>query len=66
MLADCAEQDPADAHVTTLAEEREINTFFRLESPSVVARLQEQFPDIGDSPDQRTVFLKLRELRNAW
>ena len=66
MLADCAEQDPADAHVTTLAEEREINTFFRLESPSVVARLQEQFPDIGDRPDQRTVFLKLRELRNAW
>ena len=66
MLADYEQQDPANAHVTTLAEERQINTFFRLDSPSVIARLQEQFPDIGDSPDARTVFLKLRELRNAW
>ena len=66
MLTDYAEQDPDNAHVTTLAEERQINTFFRLDSPSVIARLQEQFPDIGDSPDARTVFLKLRELRNAW
>ena len=66
MLTDYAEQDPADAHVTTLAEERQVNTFFRLDSPSVIARLQEQFPDIGDSPDARTVFLKLRELRNKW
>ncbi|MDH3749208.1 MAG: hydroxyacylglutathione hydrolase, partial [Gammaproteobacteria bacterium] len=55
-----------DALVTTLAQEREVNTFFRLDSPSVIARLQEQFPEIGDNPDARTVFLKLRELRNAW
>jgi len=37
-----------------------------LTSPSVIARLQESFPDIGDDPDPRTVFLKLRELRNQW
>jgi hydroxyacylglutathione hydrolase len=66
MLEDFENQDPADALVTTLAQEREINTFFRLNSPSVIARLQEQFPEIGDSPDERTVFLKLRELRNSW
>ena len=66
MLSDYENQDPADALVTTLAQEREINTFFRLDSPSVIARLQEQFPEIGDSPDERTVFLKLRELRNSW
>ena len=66
MLASYADQDPADALVTTLAQEREINTFFRLDSPAVIARLIEQFPEIGDSPDPRTVFLKLRELRNAW
>ncbi|MEX2495862.1 MAG: hydroxyacylglutathione hydrolase [Woeseia sp.] len=66
MLGTYADQDPARAHVTTLAEEREINVFFRLLSPGVIARLREDFPDIGDKPDARTVFLKLRELRNAW
>ena len=66
MLSDYESQDPNDALVTTLAQEREVNTFFRLDSPSVIARLQEQFPEIGDNPDARTVFLKLRELRNAW
>jgi hydroxyacylglutathione hydrolase len=66
MLADYESQDPADALVTTLAQEREMNTFFRLDSPSVIARLQEDFPEIGDRPDARTVFLKLRELRNNW
>ena len=66
MLASYENQDPNDALVTTLAEEREVNTFFRLDSPSVIARLQEQFPEIGDDPDPRTVFLKLRELRNSW
>lgn len=60
------DQDPTDALVTTLSQEREVNTFFRLDSPSVIARLQEQFPDIGSQPNTRTVFLKLRELRNSW
>jgi len=59
-------QDPNDALVTTLALEREINTFFRLTSPSVIARLQEIWPEISDSPSAETVFLKLRELRNSW
>jgi len=66
MLDQYENQDPADALVTTLAQEREMNTFFRLDSPSVIARLQEDFPEIGDNPNARTVFLKLRELRNKW
>jgi hydroxyacylglutathione hydrolase len=66
MLAKYKDQDPGNALVTTLAQEKEINTFFRLDSPSVIARLQEQFPDIGDNPAPRDVFLKLRELRNTW
>ena len=66
MIRDYENQDPADALVTTLAQEREVNTFFRLDSPSVIARLREDFPDIGDDPDPRTVFLKLRALRNSW
>jgi hydroxyacylglutathione hydrolase len=49
-----------------LALEREINTFLRLRSPSVIAHLRESFPDLPDNPDPQTVFLKLRELRNDW
>ena len=59
-------QDPANAHVTTLDEEKAVNTFFRLDSPGVVAKLVEDFPELGDAPDKRAVFLKLRELRNSW
>ena len=59
-------QDPSEALVTTLALEKEINTFFRLHSPTVIARLHDAFPDLPDDPDARTVFLKLRELRNEW
>ena len=66
MIADYENQDPNDALVTTLAREREMNVFFRLTSPSVIARLAEQHPDIGEQPNPRVVFLKLRELRNRW
>jgi hydroxyacylglutathione hydrolase len=66
MLGQVSGQDPNQPYVTTLAVEGEINTFFRLRSPSVIARLRETFPDLPDEPDPRTVFLKLRELRNKW
>ncbi len=60
------DQDPSRALVTTLALEKEINTFFRLHSASVIARLREAFPDLPEQPDAKTVFIKLRELRNRW
>jgi hydroxyacylglutathione hydrolase len=66
MLTRLADQDPANAHVTTFAEERKINTFFRLDSPSIIAGLRERFPDLPERPDPEVVFLRLRELRNAW
>lgn len=66
MIRDYENQDPADALVTTMAQERDMNTFFRLQSPAVIARLVEEFPEMGDEPDARAVFLKLRELRNSW
>ena len=66
MLDQLKGQDLDQAFVSTLAVEREINTFFRLTSPAVIARLREAFPDLPEKPDQRTVFLKLRELRNSW
>jgi hydroxyacylglutathione hydrolase len=66
LLPDMEMQDPSKPLVTTLALEREINTFFRLTSPSVIKRLREAFPDLAESPDPKIVFLKLRELRNKW
>ncbi len=59
-------QDPSKALVSNLAMEKEVNTFFRLQSPTVIAKLRESFPDLPDTPDAKTVFLKLRELRNQW
>lgn len=66
LLATAAAQDPADARITTLEDERRINTFFRLQNPEVIARLRDQFPTLGAAPDAKAVFLKLRELRNQW
>jgi len=66
LLEDVADQDPDAALVSTLGQEKDINTFFRLHSPSVIAGLRAEFPDLPDAPDPETVFLKLRELRNSW
>jgi hydroxyacylglutathione hydrolase len=66
LLDEVGGQDLNAALVSNLALEKEINTFFRLHSPSVIARLREAFPDLPETPDPKTVFLKLRELRNSW
>lgn len=65
-LAGAKAQKPEDARITTLGEEKRVNAFLRLQNPEVVARLRERFPEIGEKPDARTVFVKLRELRNSW
>jgi len=59
-------REPAEARVTTMGEEKRVNAFLRLQNPEVIARLRERFPEIGEKPDARTVFVKLRELRNSW
>ena len=66
LLDGLSEHDPEDALISTLALEKEVNAFFRLHSPSIIARLREAFPDLPDEPDPKTVFVKLRELRNDW
>ena len=66
LLREVGGRDPEDALISTLGLEKEINTFFRLANPSVIARLREAFSDLPESPDPMTVFLKLRELRNDW
>jgi hydroxyacylglutathione hydrolase len=65
-LALARAHEPTAARVTTLGEEKRVNTFFRLQNPEVIAKLREKFPEIGEKPDARTVFVKLRELRNKW
>jgi hydroxyacylglutathione hydrolase len=66
LLDDVMDQNLDSALVSTLAQEKDVNTFFRLHSPSVIARLREAFADLPDEVDPKTVFVKLRELRNAW
>jgi hydroxyacylglutathione hydrolase len=66
LLPQVTGQDPEATLVSTLDLEQQINTFFRLQSPAVIARLREKFPELSDAPDAKTVFLKLRELRNHW
>lgn len=66
LLGEIQGQDPSHAMVTTMGLEKEINTFFRLRSQSVIDALREKFPDLPKSPSPRDVFLKLRELRNSW
>jgi hydroxyacylglutathione hydrolase len=66
LLGKVADQDPGRALVSTLGLERQINTFLRLRSPTVIATLREKFPDLPDDPAERDVFLRLRELRNSW
>lgn len=66
LKAEVERQDTHDAMVTTLGLEKEINTFLRLHSPTLIAKLRETAPDLPDEPDEKTLFLKLRELRNDW
>ena len=66
LLESVRPQDPARSLVTTLGLEKEVNVFFRLDNSTVIARLRESFDDLPDEPDESTVFLKLRELRNEW
>jgi hydroxyacylglutathione hydrolase len=66
MLPQVTGHDPATSIVTTLADEKRINTFMRLSSPSVAARLREDFPELPAQPDPKAVFTRLRQLRNKW
>lgn len=66
LLRQVDDQDPDAALISTLWQEKTINTFFRLQSPTVIARLREAFPDLSETPSAKEVFLKLRELRNSW
>ncbi|MBT6329093.1 MAG: MBL fold metallo-hydrolase [Kordiimonadaceae bacterium] len=59
-------QSPHDAYISTMADERKINSFLRLQNPSIIKELQKAFPDMSKAPSEKEVFLALRELRNHW
>lgn len=59
-------QDPDSALVTSIGQEKEINTFFRLNNPEVIAKLRELDPALPEQADEKSVFLALRKLRNSW
>lgn len=66
LLASVRSLDPEQMPITTLAQEKQINTFFRLRSPELIDRLREVTPQLGEAPTDEAVFLRLRELRNVW
>ena len=56
LLPRVTDHDPATSIVTTLAQEKEFNSFMRLSSPGLIAQLRESFPDLPEQPDTKTVF----------
>ncbi len=66
LLPTVTAHDPATSIVTTLRDEKQHNSFFRLTSPTIIAKLRESFPDLPEHPDPQTVFTRLREMRNKW
>jgi hydroxyacylglutathione hydrolase len=66
LLPKVSDHDPATSIITTLGQEKQFNSFMRLGSPALIAKLRESFPDLPEQPEPRTVFTKLRELRNQW
>ncbi|MBL4800669.1 MAG: hydroxyacylglutathione hydrolase [Emcibacter sp.] len=66
MLDKLQRQDPHNAYITTMKDERRINSFFRLTSPVIIQKLQQEVPSISENPVPREIFKALRELRNHW
>jgi hydroxyacylglutathione hydrolase len=64
----CPGHGPRPGHliVTTLARRSSSTPSSAWAAASVIAKLRERFPDLPEQPDARTVFVKLRELRNSW
>ena len=46
--------------------EKQVNVFFRLDSPAIHEALRERDPRMPAEPDPEQVFVRLRQLRNRW
>ncbi|MGI9554188.1 MAG: hydroxyacylglutathione hydrolase C-terminal domain-containing protein, partial [Thermodesulfobacteriota bacterium] len=54
----------SDEVLSTIGEEKTYNPFMRYDDTEIIDNLKEKYPDMGT--DARSVFTKLRELRNNW
>ena len=59
-------QDTNNPLVTTIATEKQINCFMRLDNPEIISNLKSTVVDFPAEPSAKDVFLALRELRNHW
>ncbi len=66
MLEKLRGQDPHNAVITTMADERRVNSFFRLDNPDIIEKLQQENSGISTDPAPREIFKALRQLRNHW
>ena len=66
LLKKVKNQDHENPFVSTINIEKDVNTFFRLNSPSLIAQLKENIPTLPKNPCPKEVFLQLRALRNNW
>lgn len=64
LLAKVIDQTPNERLVTTLATEKKINPFFRLDNLEITNTLKDKFPNM--STEQESVFRNLRTLRDKW
>ena len=65
-LKNLEHQDPHDAFVTKMSDERKINSFMRLKNPAIIKQLRMVLDDFSHDPSEKEVFLALRKLRDKW
>ena len=67
ILLEAMRQWNGDTHfISTIATERLVNAFFRLDNEHIIVLLKQSFPDMSEKPDSEEVFIKLRALRDGW
>ncbi|OUS25090.1 hydroxyacylglutathione hydrolase [Gammaproteobacteria bacterium 45_16_T64] len=64
LLAKVEKQSPEQRQITTIAIEKSINPFFRLDNEEIIAALKQHFPTQKDDPE--SVFTHLRAIRDRW
>lgn len=64
LLGEVNSQTPENRKVTTMAEEKKMNAFLRLQSQEIINELKKEFPEQRNDPE--SVFVALRALRDKW
>tara|TARA_R110000868_G_scaffold162538_3_gene393925 strand:- start:20968 stop:21759 length:792 start_codon:yes stop_codon:yes gene_type:complete len=66
LLEKIKQEKPNNRVITSLFIEKQINSFFRLNSEEIKRNLVEKFKTKFENLSKEQVFFKLRELRNKW